>query len=144
SKRIQAVSSASVPSITLHCGASFGAGNYGMNGRAFSPRFVFSWPNARTAVMGGEQAALTMRIVSETKARRRGEPVDEAGLAALERRIVENFDRQSSAFYTSSRMLDDGVIDPRDPRAALAFALATCIEGDNRTPRPMQFGVARP
>lgn len=144
SKMIQAVSNASVPSITLHCGASFGAGNYGMNGRAFSPRFVFSWPNARTAVMGGEQAALTMRIVSETKARRRGEPVDEAGLAALERRIVENFDRQSSAFYTSSRMLDDGVIDPRDTRAVLAFALATCIEGDNRTPRPMQFGVARP
>lgn len=144
SKMIQAVSNATVPSITLHCGASFGAGNYGMNGRAFSPRFVFSWPNARTAVMGGEQAALTMRIVSEAKARRRGEPVDQAGLAALERRIVENFDRQSSAFHTSSRMLDDGVIDPRDTRAVLAFALATCIEGDNRSLRPMQFGVARP
>jgi geranyl-CoA carboxylase beta subunit len=144
SKMIQAVSNATVPSITLHCGASFGAGNYGMNGRAFSPRFVFSWPNARTAVMGGEQAALTMRIVAEAKARRRDEPVDEAELTALERRIVANFDRQSSAFYTSSRMLDDGVIDPRDTRAVLALTLATCIEGDSRSTRPVQFGVARP
>jgi geranyl-CoA carboxylase beta subunit len=144
SKMIQAVSNATVPSITLHCGASFGAGNYGMNGRAFSPRFVFSWPNARTAVMGGEQAALTMRIVSEAKARRRGEPVDEDALTALEHRIVDNFERQSSAFHTSARLLDDGLIDPRDTRAVLAFALATCVEGDARSPRPIQFGVARP
>jgi len=144
SKMIQAVSNATVPSITLHCGASFGAGNYGMNGRAFSPRFVFSWPNARTAVMGGEQAALTMRIVSEAKAQRRGEPVDEAELSALERRIIENFDRQSSAFHTSARLLDDGVIDPRDTRAVLALTLSTCIDGDARAVRPMQFGVARP
>jgi geranyl-CoA carboxylase beta subunit len=70
SKMIQAVSNATVPSITLMCGASFGAGNYGMCGRAYGPRFVFSWPNARTAVMGGEQAALTMRIVMEGGARR--------------------------------------------------------------------------
>ncbi len=144
SKMIQAVSNATVPSITVHCGASFGAGNYGMNGRAFSPRFVFTWPNARTAVMGGEQAALTMRIVSEAKAQRRGEAVDEAELSALERRIIENFDRQSSALHTSARLLDDGVIDPRDTRSVLALALATCLDGDARAVRPMQFGVARP
>ncbi len=84
SKMIQAVSNATVPSITVMCGASFGAGNYGMCGRAYGPRFVFSWPNARTAVMGGEQAALTMRIVAEGGAKRKGVPVDEAELQALE------------------------------------------------------------
>jgi geranyl-CoA carboxylase beta subunit len=126
------------------CGASFGAGNYGMCGRAYGPRFVFSWPNARTAVMGGEQAALTMRIVAEGGAKRRGQPVDEAQLAELERRIVENFDRQSDAFHTSGRLLDDGVIDPRDTRRVLGFAFDICRIAERRTMRPMQFGVARP
>ncbi len=144
SKMIQAVSNANVPSITIHCGASFGAGNYGMCGRAFGPRFVFSWPNAKTAVMGGEQAALTMRIVSEGTARRKGEPVDEEKLSALEQRIIANFDRQSSALHTSARLLDDGVIDPRDTRKLLGFLLATCAEADARKVRPVQFGVARP
>ena len=144
SKMIQAVSNANVPSITIHCGASFGAGNYGMCGRAFGPRFVFSWPNAKTAVMGGEQAALTMRIVTEGTARRKGEPVDEARLTALEQRIIENFERQASAFHTSARMLDDGVVDPRDTRRLLGFVLATCAEAHARRVRPVQFGVARP
>lgn len=144
SKMIQAVSNATVPSITIHCGASFGAGNYGMCGRAFGPRFVFSWPNAKTAVMGGEQAALTMRIVTEGAARRKGEPVDEEKLASLEHQIIDNFDRQSGAFHTSAHMLDDGVIDPRDTRRLLGFVLATCAEGDARAVQPMQFGVARP
>jgi geranyl-CoA carboxylase beta subunit len=144
SKMIQAVSNANVPSITLHCGASFGAGNYGMCGRSFGPRFVFTWPNAKTAVMGGEQAALTMRIVTEAGARRKGEPVDEDKLKALETKIIENFDRQASAFYTSGRMLDDGVIDPRDTRRVLGFALDICVTADRRQLRPVQFGVARP
>ena len=144
SKMIQAVSNANVPSITLMCGASFGAGNYGMCGRAFGPRFVFSWPNAKTSVMGGEQAALTMRIVTEGGARRKGEPVDEAGLQALEQKIIANFDRQASAVYTSAKMLDDGVIDPRDTRKVLGFALDICVNADRRTVRPVQFGVARP
>ena len=94
--------------------------------------------------MGGEQAALTMRIVTEGAARRKGEPVDEDKLSALERRIIDNFDQQSGAFQTSARMLDDGVIDPRDTRKLLAFVLATCAEADARKLRPMQFGVARP
>ncbi|MCO5105931.1 MAG: acyl-CoA carboxylase subunit beta [Burkholderiaceae bacterium] len=144
SKMIQAVSNATVPSITIHCGASFGAGNYGMCGRAFGPRFVFSWPNARTAVMGGEQAALTMRLVTEATARRRGEPVDAAKLDALERRIVENFERQSGALHTSARLLDDGVVDPRDTRKLLGFVLDTCAEAARRPLHPISFGVARP
>ena len=144
SKMIQAVANATVPSITLMCGASFGAGNYGMCGRAYGPRFVFAWPNARTAVMGGEQAALTMRIVAEGGAKRRGLPVDEDQLGALERKIITSFDRQSDAFYTSGRLLDDGVIDPRDTRRVLGFAFELCRKAERRTVRPVQFGVARP
>jgi geranyl-CoA carboxylase beta subunit len=144
SKMIQAVSNATVPSVTLMCGASFGAGNYGMCGRAYGPRFVFSWPNTRTAVMGGEQAALTMRIVAEGGAKRKGVPVDEAQLQALEKKIIHNFDSQSDAFYTSGRNLDDGVIDPRDTRRVLGLAFDICRQAEARRLRPMQFGVARP
>jgi geranyl-CoA carboxylase beta subunit len=143
SKMIQAVTNASVPQITLHCGASFGAGNYGMCGRGFAPRFCFSWPNARTAVMGGEQAAQTMRTVTEAAMRRKGE-VDTAKLDALGQRIVERFDRQMSVLHTSALLLDDGVIDPRDTRAVLAQVLALCREAQGRQPQPMQFSVARP
>jgi geranyl-CoA carboxylase beta subunit len=101
SKMIQAVANANVPQITLMCGASFGAGNYGMCGRAYDPRFPFSWPNAQTAVMGAEQAALTMAIVMEGGARRKGLPVDDAKIQDLKKRIIENFERQQSAFITS-------------------------------------------
>jgi len=95
-------------------------------------------------VMGGEQAALTMRIVAEGGARRRGIPVDEERLSDLERRIIANFDRQSDAFYTSGRLLDDGVIDPRDSRRVLGMAFDICRRADRRSMRPIQFGVARP
>ena len=144
SKMIQAVANATVPQITLYCGASFGAGNYGMCGRGFHPRFCFSWPNAKTAVMGGEQAARTMAIVTEAAAKRKGGEVDRAEIEALEQRIIERFERQMSVFVTSAHLLDDGVIDPRDTRAVLAKVLAVCREGDAREPQRMQFSVARP
>ena len=144
SKMIQAVANANVPQITLMCGASFGAGNYGMCGRAYDPRFLFSWPNAQTAVMGAEQAALTMAIVMEGGAKRRGVPVDEAKIQDLKKRIIENFERQQSAFVTSASMLDDGIIDPRDTRNVIGFALSICKDAGARALRPMQFGVARP
>jgi geranyl-CoA carboxylase beta subunit len=144
SKMIQAVTNATVPQITIQCGASFGAGNYGMCGRGFHPRFCFSWPNAKTAVMGGEQAARTMAIVTEAAQRRKGGPVDTAQLDEMKKRIVDRFDAQMSVFVTSARLLDDGVIDPRDTRAVLATVLAVCREGDARVPQPMQFSVARP
>ncbi len=143
SKMIQALANSRVPQITIYCGASFGAGNYGMCGRAFRPRFCFSWPNARTAVMGGEQAATTLEIVARQQAERKGAPVDEDRLAAQKAEIVANFSAQSSAFYTSGHLLDDGVIDPRDTRAVLAFVLATAREAALRAPRAVQFGVAR-
>jgi len=144
SKMIQAVANATVPQVTIMCGASFGAGNYGMCGRAYDPRFLFSWPNARTAVMGAEQAALTMAIVMEAGMKRKNEPVDQAKIDAMRAQIVENFERQSGALVTSGLMLDDGIIDPRDTRNVLGFVLSVCKEADRRVLRPMQFGVARP
>ena len=144
SKMIQAVTNATVPQITIYCGASFGAGNYGMCGRGFHPRFCFSWPNAKTAVMGGEQAARTMAIVTEAAMKRKGGDVDQAKLDELQRQIIERFDSQMSVFATSARLLDDGVIDPRDTRAVLSMVLSICREADERVPQAMQFSVARP
>ena len=144
SKMIQAVTNATVPQITIYCGASFGAGNYGMCGRGFHPRFCFSWPNAKTAVMGGEQAAGTMVIVTEAAMRRKTGEVDQAKLDAMREAIIERFDRQMSVFTTSAQLLDDGVIDPRDTRAVLSKVLAVCREADAREPQKMQFAVARP
>jgi geranyl-CoA carboxylase beta subunit len=143
SKMIQAVTNATVPQITIQCGASFGAGNYGMCGRAYAPRFLFSWPSAKTAVMGGEQAARTMQIVTEAGLARKGITPDPAESKKQYDRIVAMFEAQADAFYTSGLMLDDGVIDPRDTRAVLAFCLDTVAEAQAKELRPMQFGVAR-
>jgi geranyl-CoA carboxylase beta subunit len=128
---IRAITTATVPQVTVHCGASYGAGNYAMCGRGFHPNFCFSWPNARTAVMGAEQAARTMGTVLRARAGRSG-AVDEEQVQRLERRIVDNFERQIDVFATSAHLLDDGVIDPRDTRAVLALALAVCREADVR------------
>jgi geranyl-CoA carboxylase beta subunit len=143
SKMIQAVTCATVPQITIQCGASFGAGNYGMCGRGYQPRFLFSWPNAKTAVMGGEQAAKTMQIVAEAGLARKGLTADPVESKAQFDKIVTLFNSQADAFYTSGLLLDDGVIDPRDTRAVLAQCLAMCAEADAKQLRPMQFGVAR-
>src|SRR6266403_798777 len=118
SKMIQAVTSATVPQITIYCGASFGAGNYGMCGRGFHPRFCFSWPNAKTAVMGGEQAAETMAIVTEAAAMRRGKPIEQERLDAMKAQIIGVFDGQMDVFSTSARVLDDGEIARRIMRTA--------------------------
>jgi len=144
SKMIQAVANATVPKITLYVGASFGAGNYGMCGLAFEPDFLFAWPNSQSGVMGGEQAARTMSVVARAGAARRGEKLDEARIAAQEQAIRAVFDSQSSPFFTSGRVLDHGVIDPRDSRKIIAFCLLTCLEARRRKRRPNSFGVARP
>src|SRR5258707_2776408 len=104
SKMIQAVTSASLPKITIYCGASFGAGNYGMCGRGFYPRFCFSWPHAKTAVMGGEQAAETMGVVTEAAAIRRGKPIEKEKLEAMEAPITGAFYRQMDVVSTSARL----------------------------------------
>jgi geranyl-CoA carboxylase beta subunit len=143
SKMIQAVTNATVPQITFQCGASFGAGNYGMCGRGYAPRFLFSWPSAKTAVMGGEQAARTMQIVTEAALARKGIAPDPAQAKAQFDKIVQVFEAQDDVFYTSGLLLDDGVIDPRDTRAVLAFCLDTISQAARKDVRPMQFGVAR-
>jgi geranyl-CoA carboxylase beta subunit len=143
SKMIQAVSNIRVPRITLYIGASFGAGNYGMCGIGYDPDFIFSWPNAITGVMGGEQAAATMDQVTRNGAARRGQEVNEAALLEQKIQLTKYFDDQSDAFYTSGRMLDQGIIDPRDTRRVLGFALETCWESRHRSVNSNSFGVAR-
>ena len=143
SKMIQAVTNADVPKITLQIGGSFGAGHYGMCGRSFGPRFLFSWPNARVAVMGGEQAAKVMTIVAQDSAAARGLVADEEKLAAQSAQIVSAYDRQSTALYATARLWDDGLIDPRDSRAVLSFCLETAREAEARVLRSNTFGVAR-
>ena len=143
SKMIQAASNISVPRITLYIGASFGAGNYGMCGLGFVPDFLFTWPSAITGVMGGEQAASTMDHVMRASAERRGETVDESALTAQKEHLIQYFDSQSDAFYTSGRMLDQGMIDPRDTRKVLGFAIETCLEAGGRKLTPNSYGIAR-
>ena len=143
SKMIQAVTNATVPRITVHIGASFGAGNYGMCGRGFDPRFIFAWPNNQISVMGGEQAAKTMAIVSEESSRKRGEEPNRAMLDAMSKQVIEAYDAEGKALYATARLWDDGLIDPRDTRKVLAFCLATCREADSRRTFPNTFGVGR-
>jgi len=143
SKMIQAVRNLEVPRITLMTGASFGAGNYGMCGRHFEPDFLYTFPNARTGVMGGEQAARTMSMVARGKAAAAGQQTDESALAKQEELLTRMFDSQENAFYTSGHLMDDGMIDPRDSRKTLGFLLETVWETRHRTVRPNSFGIAR-
>ena len=153
-KMLQAVSNATVPKITLYCGASFGAGNYGMCGRGFAPDFCFSWPNAKSAVMGAEQAANTMAIVLEAGAKRKAAQLPpeqaaavlakaQAQIAQTKAGIIATFERQTAASYTSALLLDDGVIDPRDTRKVLALCFAVCQQAKTQNLNPVQFGVQR-
>ncbi|NND38562.1 MAG: acyl-CoA carboxylase subunit beta, partial [Pseudomonadales bacterium] len=143
SKMVQAVSNVKVPRIAMYIGASFGAGNYGMCGFGFNPDFCFAWPNAVTNVMGGDSAAKTMTQVAEAKAERSGKPVDQQALKEQEEKIIAHFAQQENIFYAAGRLLTHAVIDPRDSRNVLGFALDTCIEARKRTVRPNSFGVAR-
>lgn len=143
SKMIQAVANSKVPHITMVVGGSFGAGNYGMCGRGFGPDFIFAWPNSRTAVMGGEQAAKVMSIVTEGKMKAAGKEVPKELLAQMEKQIIDKFDEQSHPFNGSARMWDDGIIDPRDTRRVLGMTLSVCRESKLRKLHPNSFGVAR-
>ncbi len=121
---INAVSNSRVPHLTIIMGASYGAGNYGMCGRAYDPRFLFSWPSAKSAVMGPAQLAGVLSIVSRQSAAARGEPFDEAADAAMRITVEEQIESESHPFILSGRLYDDGVIDPRDTRAVLGLCLA--------------------
>ena len=142
SKMIQAVANAKVPKISINVGGSYGAGNYAMCGRGFDPRFLFSWPNSRTAVMGGAQAGMVLRIVAAAKMAKAG-AVDEEKLAAMEDRTREMMDSQTTALASTARMEDDGLIDPRDTRRILAYVLEICQAAEARVLRENSFGIAR-
>jgi acetyl-CoA carboxylase carboxyltransferase component len=138
---INAVSNSAVPHLTLMVGASYGAGNYGMSGRAYDPRFVFSWPNHRIAVMGPKQLAGVMSIVQRTAAERAGRAYDEDADATMRAAIEGQIEEESTALFATGRLWDDGIIDPRDTRTVLGIALSAChsapIEGADG------FGVFR-
>ncbi|MFJ4606156.1 geranyl-CoA carboxylase subunit beta [Pseudomonas atacamensis] len=143
SKLIQAVANARVPKLTIVVGGSYGAGNYAMCGRGLDPRFIFAWPNSRTAVMGGAQAGKVLRIVTEAKQLKDGIEPDSKMLDMLEQMTAQKLDSQSTALYGSANLWDDGLIDPRDTRTLLGYLLDICHEADMRTLQPNSFGVSR-
>jgi acetyl-CoA carboxylase carboxyltransferase component len=124
SRMINAVSNSGVPHLTLNVGASYGAGNYGMCGRAYGPRFLFAWPGARSAVMGPEQLAGVMAIVMRQSAEARGQTWDDEADRMMRESIEEQIRREETALFLTARLYDDGVIDPRDTRTVLGIALS--------------------
>lgn len=123
-KMINAVTNSRVPHLTIHMAASYGAGNYGMCGRAYGPRFLFSWPNAKTAVMGPQQLAGVMSIVARQSAASMGRPFDEAADEAMRQQVEEQIERESLALFMTGKLYDDGIIDPRDTRTVLGMCLS--------------------
>jgi acetyl-CoA carboxylase carboxyltransferase component len=123
-KLINAVSNSTVPAITIMTGASYGAGNYAMCGRAYAPRFLFTWPNHRIAVMGGKQLAGVLDIIQREAAAKRGEPVDEQKLGVMKAMTESMIDKESDPYFATARLWDDGIIDQRDTRTVLAIALS--------------------
>ncbi len=140
-KMVNAVATATVPKFTVVIGGSFGAGNYAMCGRAYSPRMLWMWPNARISVMGGEQAALVLSTVRREGLEARGEAWPATEQAEFENRIREQYDQQGHPYYSSARLWDDGVIDPVDTRSVLGFALAAAMNRPRDPETP--FGVFR-
>lgn len=138
---INAVSNSRVPHLSVVMGASYGAGNYGMNGRAFDPRFLFTWPSAKSAVMGPAQLAGVLEIVARQSAESKGQPFDAEGFAGIKQVVEQQVEEQSLPHFLSGMLYDDGVIDPRDTRTVLAICLSVIenrpVEGTDR------FGVFR-
>jgi len=134
-KMVHAVANAPVPKITVIIGGSFGAGNYGMCGRAYQPRFLFMWPNSRISVMGGEQAASVLAQVKRAQ-----KPMADEEVRAFKQPILDKYEEEGSPYYSSARLWDDGVLDPAETRTALALALSATLNA----PIPeMKFGVFR-
>ncbi len=140
-KLVHAVANTSVPKLTVLVGGSFGAGNYGMSGRAFSPRFLWMWPNARISAMGGEQAANVLLTIKQDQLAREGKPLlTPADVEEFKRPTLEEYERAGHPYYSTARLWDDGVIDPAQTRQVLALALSVIL----KSPRtPAGFGVFR-
>ena len=139
-KMVTAVATTNVPKITMIIGGSYGAGNYGMAGRAYNPRFVWSWPISRTAVMGGEQAAGVLAQVRRTQIENAGDEWTIEDEQSFKQPIIDNFDAEGHPYYASARLWDDGVIDPTDTRRILGLALSASL---NKPIPETRFGVFR-
>ncbi|MFN8180042.1 MAG: carboxyl transferase domain-containing protein [bacterium] len=139
-KMVNAVANAAVPKITVIVGGSYGAGNYGMCGRAYGPRFLFMWPNARISVMGGEQAASVLRTVKAQQLAEKGQSMSEEEGREFMRPTLEKYEREGSPYYSTARLWDDGIIDPRRTRDVLALALSATM---NAPIGSSTFGVYR-
>jgi 3-methylcrotonyl-CoA carboxylase beta subunit len=140
-KMVTAVATATVPKFTVIIGGSFGAGNYGMCGRAYSPRLLWMWPNARISVMGGEQAASVLATVRRDGIETKGGAWSADEEAAFKRPILQQFEHQAHPYYASARLWDDGVIDPADTRRVLALAISASLNAP--IPESPRFGVFR-
>ncbi|HEY6967905.1 MAG TPA: carboxyl transferase domain-containing protein [Candidatus Angelobacter sp.] len=140
-KLINAVSNSTVPAITIMVGGSYGAGNYAMCGRAYEPRFLFTWPNHRIAVMGAQQLSGVMDIIKREAAAKAGQPVDEAKLEMGRKMLEAQINHESDCYFATARLWDDGIIDPRETRTVIAIALSAAYNG--RVEGTMEFGVFR-
>ncbi len=143
SKMLQSVANARVPKISIVIGGSYGAGNYAMCGRGLDPRFIFAWPNSKTAVMGGAQAGKVLRIVTEEKQLKMGQEPDEKMLDQIEQMTAAKLEAGSTALFGTARIWDDGLIDPRDTRKLLMMLLDMCDEEKHRSLQGNSFGVSR-
>ncbi|MEQ1757403.1 MAG: carboxyl transferase domain-containing protein [Vicinamibacterales bacterium] len=139
-KMVHAVANAAVPKMTVVIGGSFGAGNYGMCGRAYDPRFLWMWPNSRISVMGGEQAAGVLTTVKRDQLTREGKTFGPDEEAAIRDPLLAKYDREGSPYYSTARLWDDGILDPASTRDALALGLSACF---NAPITPTRFGVFR-
>jgi 3-methylcrotonyl-CoA carboxylase beta subunit len=139
-KMVTAVATTAVPKVTMLVGGSFGAGNYGMAGRAYSPRFLWSWPNSRISVMGGAQAAGVLATVKREAMERAGEVWSAEAEAEFKAPTLEMFERQSHPLYASARLWDDGIVDPRKSREVLGLSLAAAL---NAPVEETRFGLFR-
>jgi acetyl-CoA carboxylase carboxyltransferase component len=139
-KLVHAVANTPVPKFTVVLGGSFGAGNYAMCGRAYEPRLLWMWPNARISVMGAEQAASVLATVKRDQLAREGRTLDEAAESAIRQPILEKYEHEGSPYYSTARLWDDGILDPVQTRAALALGLSATYHAPVAEPR---FGVFR-
>jgi acetyl-CoA carboxylase carboxyltransferase component len=139
-KMVHAVANSVVPKLTVIIGGSFGAGNYGMCGRAYDPRFLWMWPNARISVMGGEQAAGVLTTVKRDQLAREGKAFSAEEEASIRQPILDKYEHEGSPYYSTARLWDDGIIDPADTRNILALALSAAY---NAPIPPAKFGVFR-